>query len=175
MTAKKLYLYSLMFLLIAGSACSRRNTSGAEQDNETWKDSKSGALWQRTPAGPTMKWDEAKRHCQSLSGWRLPSISELRSLIRGCAATELGHEGCRVEDGGCLDASCTCKDQRCPLDKGPAEGRYWPTELQGSGDFYWSSSAVADDGAWGVVFGRAAVIIFPVNSPGKVRCVRKAQ
>jgi len=55
--------------------------------------------WQETPTGGTMEWGNAITHCQNLSlsgmGWRLPNISELRSLVRNCGPIEMG-EACGV-------------------------------------------------------------------------------
>ena len=147
----------------------------------TWKDPSSDLTWQVTPTGGTMNWSEAKAHCQGLSldggGWHLPTIGELRTLIRGCPGTVTGG-ACGVTDE-CLDSSCNdeggCTD--CSYDSGPAGGCYWPDEMQGTCGWYWSWSPVEDpdDGAWNVVFGYGVVTYYSdVNSVSHVRCVRDA-
>jgi hypothetical protein len=109
-------------------------------------------------------------------GWRLRDIDDLRSLIRGCAATDAGG-ACGVTDNcgasGCWNDSCRgCPDGRGP---GPA-GAYWPPELSGSdASCCWSSSAVADLGgdAWGVDFAGGDVESYAAGGAlGGVRCVR---
>ena len=149
---------------------------------ETWTDSKSGLIWQVEPTGGTMKWDAAKTHCSDLdlaghTDWRLPNIGELRSLIRGCPATEQGSATCKVEEGGCLDSTCNdgslCK--YCSSNGGPADGCYWPDEMQGACSWYWSSSPVEDidDYAWYVFFSHGFVddLVVYLDNYG-VRCVR---
>ena len=149
---------------------------------ETWTDPTSGHTWQVTPTGGTMAWSDAKSHCAGLSldgsGWHLPNIGELRSLIRGCPATELGSEICKLEEGGCLDSTCNDGDlcEYCPGNDGPAGGCYWPDEMQGECFWSWSSSPVEDGdiGAWGVHFVNGSVHHYGVYSGGHVRCVRDA-
>ena len=72
---------------------------------KTWHDPKSGLTWQNPPSDVRMDLKTATAYCSSLtldggSGWRLPTIGELRSLIRGCPAIEvrwqLQHHGRRV-------------------------------------------------------------------------------
>jgi hypothetical protein len=146
----------------------------------TWTDPTSGLTWQVTPTGGTMSWSEAKAHCAGLSldggGWRLPKIGELRSLIRGCPATELGSETCKVEEGGCLDSTCNDGDlcEYCPGNDGPADGCYWPDEMQGECSWRWSSSPVEDYGdiAWSVYFSYGDVYNDGVTNDINVRCVR---
>ena len=166
--------FILVFLLLASflflscldwsdSASPALSNDATDDDNtageEVWTDSTSGLMWQVTPTGGTMKWNSAKSHCQGLSldghnDWRLPTISELRSLIRGCDDTETGGD-CGVTDecldyGDCWNNTC----QGCSSGGGPANGCYWPSQLGGSCSWYWSSSAVADyaDLAWYVGF-----------------------
>lgn len=144
----------------------------------TWFDPSSGLTWQNPPYSGTKVWDDAKSYCASLSlagrGWRLPTISELRSLIRGCAATQTGGS-CRVMDS-CLSWS-TCRDASCvgcTSNQGPAGGCYGPGELSGTCGRYWSSSPVADPGGTAFLvnfdYGRVSNA-YPDTGVG-VRCVR---
>lgn len=152
---------------------------------KTWKDFKSGLTWQITPTGGEMSWSEAKTHCAGLSleggGWRLPTISELRSLIRGCPRA--------VTDGSCeVTDSCLTLDDcwsaagcmGCSQRVDPAkDGCYWPDSMrwpdsaQGCG-YYWSSSPVKDPGylAWFVSFGYGSVRYHEVYPGRLARCVR---
>lgn len=146
----------------------------------TWFDSSSGLTWENPPNGGFVNWDEARSHCNGLwwlagGGWRMPSISELRTLIRDCEATEL--EGnCGVTDE-CLDLSCrgpSCNG--CAYDSGPAEGCYWPHEMEGACSAYWSSSRVefGPEDAYYVRFidGRVSVSAIASSDDYAVRCVR---
>ena len=149
----------------------------------SWTDPSSGLTWQVTPTGGVMTWPDAKAHCAGLSldggGWHLPTIGELRTLIRGCPATEDGGS-CNVEEGDCL--AWLCRDDSCSGcsgGDGPGEGgMYWPDEVEGDCCWYFSSSSVADHDnyVWGVNF-PSGVVNFDDNNDdvddgGKlVRCV----
>ena len=131
-----------------------------------------------------MQWDEAKTYCENLSfdghdDWRLPTISELRSLIRGCDATELGGS-CGVTDS-CLDSTTCLNDPcwGCDYLEGPGDGgAYWPEGMTGEISWHWSSSPVADVdyGAWAVKFGCGRVdnrsTDYYYELPYFARCVR---
>jgi hypothetical protein len=127
-------------------------------------------------------------YCPTLgSSWRLPTISELRSLVRGCtpiewdmAWTSVPDETCGVW-GDCLTLSpcggdSLCLVSECVVTDGPgAEGCYSDPALSGTCNYLWSSSERADldfDGAWYVSFKHTTVSIFQKNSGGYVRCVR---
>lgn len=148
---------------------------------ECWTDSSSGLMWQASAPAGVYEWAEAHDYCNGLtlcgySDWELPDIGELRSLIRGCASTELASSSCYIEPGGCLDSSCNDGDlcEVCSQDSGPADGCYWPSEMQGTCSRYWSSSRVEDDadGAWHVAFNVGAVYAIEVDGGERVRCVR---
>ena len=153
------------------------DTSG----EDVWTDSTSGLMWQVEPTGGTMDWASAKSHCPVLSlgghdDWRLPTISELRSLIRGCDDTETGGS-CGVTDeclnySGCRNDPCN----GCSGGGGPAGGCYWPSQMNGECSWFWSSSPVADggDGAWGVDFysGYVGDSDYAGYGDGAARCVR---
>jgi hypothetical protein len=159
--------------------------TAADDDVEqtTWTDTTAGLMWQNGSDVGTVysTWDEAKTYCADLSwdgydDWRLPTVSELRSLIRGCAGTVTGGE-CGVTDD-CLDYAECLNDgcSGCSYLEGPGlNGEYWPTEILGLPDRYCSSSPVleADDlHAWYVHFGAAEVYRNGIEDHAGVRCVR---
>lgn len=147
-------------------------------DDGTWTDSTSGLTWQVTPSDG-MIWEDAKSYCDNLSldggGWHLPTITELRTLIRGCDGTLTGGS-CGVTDD-CLDLSCSNDScYSCDYDAGPNNGCYGPSELPGECNSYWSSSAVADldDTAWAVYLSNGRVDYLPIDYYDGyfARCVR---
>ena len=145
----------------------------------TWKDPVSNLIWQNPPVQEALDWDEAGEYCQNLgqgghSDWRVPTMSELRTLIRSCPSTEAGGS-CEVEEGQCAAAACMDTCGVC-IETGPADGCYWPDEMSGSCiGFYWSSLEVSDveEYAWGVVFDCAGVWYNVKDQIGRmIRCVR---
>ena len=159
----------------------------AEADGETcaggWYDSTSDLCWQVPPAGRLLNRNDAIAYCDGLTleghdDWHLPTIGELRSLVRGCRPTETGG-ACRVTDA-CLDADCgTDECDGCPFDGGPGWwGAYWPHELGRPGPTYYFvyGSASLYDGepsrAWCGCFDYGA--IWPCDTVNwySARCVR---
>ena len=144
--------------------------------------SSSGLVWQNPAPDDLMYWQEAIDYCENLTldghdDWRLPTIDELRSLVRGCQQTEPGG-GCEVTES-CLLFSCWDDNPDpcygCPSGEGPDNGCYWPAGMDGPCDYYWSSSPVTDDNtlAWNLDFYSGEV-----EADGRtydafhVRCVR---
>ena len=106
--------------------------------------------------------------------WHLPTINELRSLIRGCPATETGGS-CGVTDtclgDGCRNDACV----GCSFLGGPGTGEaYWPPRLGGTAYWYWSSSSYAGgaSNAWSVAFHCGYVDYYDETLTVYVRCVR---
>ncbi len=142
-------------------------------------DSKTGLSWQRECAPTVMKHENAIKYCENLSlgdydDWRLPSISELKTLIVGCQS---GTDACKVNDN-CLSSSCYSDSCHCAGNKGPAEeDYYWQKGVwQGGGKYFLSSSVLSDDSrrVWGVGFVNFAGGVGPThrNGSASVRCVR---
>ncbi len=134
-------------------------------EEDTWPDAETGLTWQTMNAGPSSGWEDAQDLCDDLSlggfdDWRLPSISELRTIIRGSEETETGGM-CSVTDDCAGWADCfswdAC-DGGFPLD-GPTQGCYWAGELSGKCSWYWSSVELGGVGysAWTVDFGTAGI------------------
>jgi len=158
---------------------------------EVWKDPESGLMWQLQLL-EFSDWDNAKNHCKKLNyagytNWRLPSISELRSLIRGCSSMETGGD-CGVTDDCLVDDKCYEGCSPCEYHFGPANGRYWPEEIEATKPFYesaWTSSIVLDGNEnneykciWAIDFSDAhlwSVLLmddFNIKSQDITRCVR---
>ncbi len=144
---------------------------------DAWTDPETGLTWLRdVPAG--MTWDDAQLYCAALppvdgQTWRMPTISELRSLIRGCAYSQTGGP-CGVSDE-CLSGTCHnwfCNG--CAFNGGPADGCYWPADLNGACNWYWSSSRVAEyeRDVWGVFFRLGFINSYSMDEHYLVRCVR---
>lgn len=166
----------IFFVFIFSSPLSCQDNSGSwepvsgDDDSSeapgqgTWTDSSSSLIWQNPPANDPswgMTWVDAKAYCDSLelggySDWRLPTISELRSLIRDCPAVEPGGS-CPLTDD-CTSYDCWDSDtcDGCEFEAGPASGCYWPSALEGDCTNHWSSSK-HDDDAWNIDF-RSAIL-----------------
>ena len=144
-----------------------------------WIDPTTGLWWETPPQGGSLNWVDSDEYCGNLElggheDWRLPTITELRSLVRGCASTEL--EGpCPAEHGVCQDVAC---QYGCGCSKklgGPAEdGCYWPGELDANCWYYTSSSLVTDwaGNALRVDFRYASVNAYGKSYAQLFMCVR---
>jgi hypothetical protein len=124
---------------------------------QTLVDSTTNLTWQVDPTGGEMSWDASGDHCgqlelEGLSDWRLPTIEELTSLVRGCPGVR---EGCRIG-------------------RGAAHGCYWPKELRGTCGWFWSSSPTAKgpDEMDQVYFNTGLVSSSGKTFASHVRCVR---
>jgi hypothetical protein len=149
---------------------------------DAWHDAEHGYSWQVAALAENLEWIDAKTACADLSlcghdDWRLPSVDELRSLIRGCDAT-MTDGTCGVTEE-CLDYDCWVEEecQYCTLGAGPDEnGCYWPPELDGTctdATNYWTGSARTDDPTqvWTVYFGTGGVGSIDATWGLHVRCV----
>lgn len=143
----------------------------------TW--TKHGSIYW-SPVQSDIVWTRAYNRCADLGGV-MPTIDELRTLVKGCPATQTGGtcpEGSlirRNQDGGMLIAGC----EGC---EAATDGRY--SEL-GDGDLVmWSyTSAIGRDNKLALRFGTGAIQAVPVYNltysvpglmRGPVRCVRRS-
>jgi hypothetical protein len=150
-------------------------------------DPNSNLCWQDPPSATPMNWDDAVSYCPTLgSGWSLPTISELRSLFRGCLAVEwdldwtvVPEDNCGVWDE-CLSFT-TCHDGPCLPGEcsdygGPGTiGCYWDTALTGTcAERFWSLSEITDNAfnAWRIYFYTGNTHYNSKSNPYSVRCVR---
>ncbi len=150
-----------------------------DSTEDVWTDSVSGLIWQNGDADG-FNWSDAVNYCENLSwagfdDWRLPTISQLRSLIRNCVDTATGGH-CGVTDD-CL-AYMSCWNPPCNgcsfLGGLGLAGRYWPSEIHGAGWIYWSSSVVDENPftAWRVHFYSGLVSYNDKDYLYSARCVR---
>ena len=135
-----------------------------------------------------MKWQAAVDKCTSLnssnyggysSGWHLPTISELRTLIKNCSRNIMPGGTCKAredEELVCLSGSCwtleTCGS--CTYDENNP-GQY---SKFGDTGWFWSSSTGSDDTdlAWHVDFYRGYVgYSYKDDYNYYLRCVRNAE
>jgi len=140
-------------------------------------DESASLMWQRKSAERKMEYEEAYAYCENLvlggySDWRLPTISELKTLIVGCQSAS---DACKVSDD-CLSASCRSKGCSCPDYRGKGEdGFYWQRGVwQGGGNWFWSSSVLDDapESAWRIAFDNGDISPNKQRVENSVRCVR---
>ena len=135
-------------------------------------------------------WDEAQRYCAELErdghkDWRLPTIDELRTLVRGCPPT--APEGaCRVREGCLSKGECydigLCRNALaegwpCKGGEGPSVDGYYlhsQLETQPAKSLYWSSSVIIDapDHRWGLYYYYGTINDLSISMRHSVRCVR---
>lgn len=152
---KKIFLFSTLAILVvallfvAKSAMVLFDGSGKEYQQKIFYDPIFGLMWSKAKT-ETVLYDEAKRYCDELrigkiDDWRLPTITELRTLVKGCPVT--GAKGdCPVRDT-CFAPEClkeNCKG--CEAGKGAGEEnlfwqpKIWEHTAGWSKGFYWSST-----------------------------------
>lgn len=157
--------------------------SGDAYRQEISYDPVSGLLWQRSKVDP-MTYEDGARYCErsrlgAMEDWRLPTIEELRTIVRGCMATV--HSGtCQIRDD-CLSRQCRVDEcAGCGAGAGPGEeGFYWERgvwerEFGSTRGEYWSSSVVKDgpgDEVWAVSFVSGGIAPKERESGGETRCV----
>jgi hypothetical protein len=121
-----------------------------------------------------MTWDAAVQHCATLSygahsDWRLPLVTELMSLVRGCP--NIGT--CAITEQ-CETTRCdinTCND--CAYYAGPSNRCYWPSEMKGDCSSYWSATnTYTTTRAYYVVFYLGNVYEYLKSDEFPARCVR---
>ena len=123
-----------------------------------------------------MTWDDAVSYCDNLtergySDWHLPTISELRTLIKNCSGTVTGGS-CGVTDS-CLSYS-NCWSDSCHCDYMKNNGGYYSKLGDDDNVRLWSSSTPSDttNRPWGVDFYDGYVGRSNKGNDDYVRCVR---
>jgi formylglycine-generating enzyme required for sulfatase activity len=164
----------------ADGQCPLTGIDMLDNGDGTLSDPVSCLVWQETtPSSRTVS--SAKTYCNGNqaglpgSGWRLPSITELRSLIRGCPATEEPDGTCNVDDGGCVRWDCRSADcDGCTSGQGPDGGCYRDAIIDGTCHYMWSSTAVegSSNSGWLIDFNYGRLLSESASYTRGVRCVR---
>lgn len=155
--------------------------AGNSRDEDLWVDSLRGLTWQAHPLERTMNLGMANERCErstllGFDDWRLPTISELRTLIRGCPATQTGGP-CKVTDSCLSGKRCESKDcEGCRIYRGPGpDDAYWAPKLPGRVFWYWSDSGDTDRNLnFTVDFFLGRILRHHPSDGGRVRCVRQS-
>jgi uncharacterized protein (DUF2141 family) len=143
-------------------------------------DNDTGLMWQR---GSNEEFnifhDQAVEYCDNLilgeyDDWRLPTISELRTIVRGCSKVETGEQQCVLPEG--CTSSCSC----LWLGNTPNnESYYWqPGVWKNIGAAtIWSASILSNSAEyWTMKFRDACVMSYPgtvsSSSGMQARCIR---
>ena len=146
-----------------GSRFKSKNCFGG-CDNSTLKckpskDHDSGLIWSQT-FEDMMSWSDSIEYCNNLTedgfnDWRLPTISELRTLIQNCSDTAK-NGSCHVTDS-CL--STDCYNDACHGCEQDSCGHYNKLNYWIYGLSVWSSSTVENDvdNAWIIFFSTASI------------------
>lgn len=154
-------------------------------------DPSSGLHWQMSPGFGSPQ--DAALNCTMIgSGWRLPNISELRTLVRFCEEIEIGGicnikdlcTSCGIgEEDVCVDfflCGGACSPTSCPDDGGPGINHcYWMEELGGDCSLSYISSSTFDFSFGttvtyylGIDFLKGNLVSMLLNNYGNWRCVR---
>lgn len=141
-----------------GDVCSDNNKFCHSHDGLNWSDK----------SLKTMSWASAETYCEDMGG-RLPTISELRTLIQNCSGMETDG-ACGIFDNclswdDCWNNSCLgCSDE--------GDGRY---SFFGDTGYFRSSSERSDgyDGSWYISFSYGGLdSSYYENRVYNVRCVK---
>ena len=163
---KKIITVCLFLLLFTSFIWSQKSTEKCSDDNKFCH--KAGELNWSDKSDDVYSWKEAGEYCKKIGG-RLPTISELRSIIKECPPTQTGGE-CKVADQ-CLIYN-DCRDAKCIGCILATDGKY--SQLGDIG-WFWSSSTPSEDsfGVWTVRFDYGLVAYSRKNFDKRhVRCVK---
>jgi len=145
-------------------------------------DPNSNLCWENPYSSLQYTWSDAIAYCEDLvvgesDNWRMPTVTELRSLVRGCPVTEVDGSCPISEDSPFSDNTDECDG--CEEHMGPGNGGcYWDEGLIGDCDVrLWSSSEVTDviEDVWVFAFGWAIIVTWSQGQDECVRCVRDGQ
>ena len=161
--------FAMFIVMIFMVACGGSDNSCVELNGKTWS----------AKSKDEMSWSQAKDYCSTLnecehSDWRLPTISELRSLIKNCHDNETNGP-CQVSDS-CLSVE---RDKNCLENCNGNCAFYEENSALGDDESLWSSSVLPEEPdaawAWYVNFHNGEIGNIEGNSSGfiyNVRCVR---
>lgn len=132
-----------------------------------------GLSWSDVSVDYNIIWDDAVIYCENLGG-RLPTISELRTLIQNCPATE-PDGSCGVDDD-CLSAE-KCWSELCRDCNYDSENPH-KYSVFGDQGYLWSSSKLSDNEylAWLAGFDFGNIHHYDsADGMGSVRCLGIAE
>ncbi len=154
-----------------GTSCTTTFPECSASSVAPCKDSSSGLIWSERKIN-AISWDDAKSYCANLtegglSGWHLPTIDELKTLL----IADRVQNNCRVSENCLSFSSCwrcsTCTQTGTQSSNGTdcedlgsiySDGRY--SKFGDTGTF-WSSSVLSNSSdIWGVNFSRGYVYKF---------------
>ena len=133
----KTIVFSLLFVLLVPLSCAE-DSEEQEIDERLWIDTAHKLMWQNSfdeeEGGYwVISRKESEGYCDELElaeydDWRMPSLYELKTLIRNCPATEPEGE-CELSET-CADWE-TCYSDACDGCEESVDCTYRPVELQG--------------------------------------------
>lgn len=167
---------------IDAEGCGYSSSKGANDCICRWPwvyDGSTGLYWQESPSTNQVTLGVASQACQALSlgnikSWRLPDISELRTLVAGCSSTQTGGS-CKVTKS-CTTQPCWdyTKCAGCASGSGPGSGGCYWSGIFGPCKEYWSSTKNNPqpyDQYWTVDFSTASISQRPSTKLAYYRCV----
>lgn len=139
-------------------------------DYEKFENEHDGLQWSELSINHMQKF-KAEEYCNDMGG-RLPTISELRSLIQNCSPTE-NDGGCTIDD---LCINIECYEELCQGCVENDSGLYSVFGDFGKKMLLVSSNCIPYEDTeycWSVHFSSGAVVLEHNLYPYSVRCVKK--
>ncbi len=182
-------ILAIIFVVTFLVACTVSYDDTEDKQAATYTDPVTGLMWEGAGSEDESYMDAAKNYCEGLvlenfGDWRLPTITELRTLIHGCASTATSGD-CEVADPDCLGETCGDLCDYCNNKNGPGiDGYYWDPGAdkafwnEEDNDFVFLSSSEVSDGedmVWLVDFATGEVYYDELNwydQRHKTHCVR---
>lgn len=178
--------FSKQQFMIAQEANSHENRVKEFVENkidESWETdfSPEHLQWSKRSA-KAMDWNDAVNYCKTLNegnhnDWKLPTIGELRTLIKNCPKTELNGV-CKIGKKNCLSLDCFEKlSGYCSCEYKDKNSGYYSKLKDGSDIWLWSSSSLSESQyskyRWYVNFDDGGVGEYKADADNLyVRCVR---
>lgn len=172
-------------------SCGRSYSCGPCPCDDGWRDPSTGLCWQVKGIFSEVSNEAIEKdthYCPSLgAGWRVPSISELRTLVSGCYSAQWDLQWKSAPNGVCgISKSCPwsllCWSDACENGCTNAGGSgiggcYWKDPMNTAAcGYYWSStsSGTGDGINWGVNFKNGQIFTYGFSGRGSLRCVRES-
>jgi len=169
-------LFCAMFMISCGGGSdSSEGGSGGDTNDSSSCPSVDGNMWSSL-SSIFMPLDEAIEYCEKLkecgySDWKLPTISDLRTLIKNCPGSQTGG-ACAVSDPDHL-SSDDWNENDCRCEYMENNGGYYSKLGDDDKVRLWSSSALSDhSNYWYVSFFSGYITNAGMDYSHYVRCVR---